>query len=57
VFGAPPGTLSPNVADGYWVMLSPLRVGTHTLHSRAEFTGGIFAGTVIEATTHLTVVP
>jgi hypothetical protein len=57
VFGAPPGTIAPNVADGYWVMLSPLRVGTHTLHSKAVFTGGIFAGTVIEATTHLTVIP
>jgi hypothetical protein len=26
-----PGTYSPAVADGFWVMLKPLDVGTHTL--------------------------
>lgn len=53
----PPGTVSPNVADGYWLMLAPLSVGKHTIRSRAVFTGGVFDGEVIEATTHLTVVP
>jgi hypothetical protein len=33
----PAGTTSQSVADGYYVMLRPLPVGTHTLH----FTGGI----------------
>jgi hypothetical protein len=57
VFEAPPGTLGPNVADGYWLMLAPLSVGKHTIRSRAVFTGGFFEGNVIEATTYLTVVP
>jgi hypothetical protein len=57
VFEAPPGTLGPNVADGYWLMLAPLSAGKHTNRSRALFTGGLFAGSVIEATTYLTVVP
>ncbi|MBM3225260.1 MAG: hypothetical protein FJZ47_15860 [Candidatus Tectomicrobia bacterium] len=57
VFGVPPGTYAPNVADGYWLMLAPLRVGTHTLHFKAEITGGPFVGTVIEVTYHLTIAP
>lgn len=57
VFGVPPGTYTPNVADGYWLMLAPLSVGAHTLHFKAEITGGVFAGTVIEVTYHLTVGP
>lgn len=55
--GAPPGTNNPNIADGYWLMLEPLRAGAHTLYSKAEFTGGVFAGVVIEATYHLTIEP
>jgi hypothetical protein len=42
VFEAPPGTNTPNVSDGYWVMLEPLRPGAHTLYSRGEFTDGSF---------------
>jgi hypothetical protein len=56
VFVVPGGTYNPNVADGYFVMLEPLKPGEHTIHSRAEFTDGLFAGVVIEVTTHLTVV-
>jgi hypothetical protein len=48
------GTFMPNVGDGYWVMLTPLSPGSHTLHWRAEVTGGPFAGEVIEVTYHLT---
>jgi hypothetical protein len=56
VFGTPAGTYSPNVADGYFVMLEPLKPGEHSIHSRAVFTGGLFEGVVIDVTTHLTVV-
>jgi hypothetical protein len=56
-FGAPAGVLGPQVADGYWLMLAPLSVGPHTIRSRAVFTGGVFEGQVIEATTHVTVAP
>jgi hypothetical protein len=28
------GTFSPNVSDGYWIMLEPLSPGHHTLHVR-----------------------
>jgi len=31
-FGYPPGTREPAVADGYWIMLSPLQPGPHTIH-------------------------
>jgi hypothetical protein len=30
------GHLQPGVADGYWLMLEPLRPGTHTLHFEAH---------------------
>jgi hypothetical protein len=31
VFGLPAGTYTPQVADGYWLMLAPLAAGTHTI--------------------------
>jgi hypothetical protein len=31
VFGIPQAILTKSVADGYWVMLTPLRPGTHTV--------------------------
>ena len=31
VFGIPAGTYYPQVADGYWLMLTPLREGMHTI--------------------------
>ena len=55
--GVAAGTYSPNVGDGYWLMLAPLRPGAHSLHFRADITGGPFAPGVIEATYHLTVAP
>lgn len=57
VVGVAQGTYAPNVVDGYWLMLAPLRDGGHTLHFKAKVTGGVFAGTVIEVTYHLTVAP
>ncbi len=34
-FGIPAGQ-SPSVSDGYWIMLTPLSTGTHTLHFHGE---------------------
>jgi hypothetical protein len=34
------GTFSPQVADGYWIMLAPLSSGQHTLHFRGILNGG-----------------
>ena len=31
ILGFPAGTYSPHVADGYWLMLTPLSVGQHTI--------------------------
>ena len=53
--GVPKGTYSPNVSDGYWLMLPPLPAGAHTIYLRGESTGGPFKGAVIEVTYHLTV--
>ncbi len=55
--GVAQGTYAPNVVDGYWLMLAPLRAGAHTLHFKSRVTGGVFAGTVVEVTYHLTVAP
>ena len=57
VFDAPPGVNAPNVADGYWIMLSPLRPDSHLVYSKGVFTGPVFNGVAIEATTHLTIGP
>ena len=35
----PPGTYSPAVADGFYVMLKPLKVGDHTVHISAVMPG------------------
>jgi hypothetical protein len=49
----PPGTYYPGVSDGYYVMLTPLPVGEHTLHIFADL--GPVWGTS-EVTFHLTTV-
>jgi hypothetical protein len=36
VLGLAPGTYAPQVCDGYWLMLAPLRPGHHTVHFKAE---------------------
>jgi hypothetical protein len=51
-FALAAGTYDPNVADGYFVMLAPLRPGAHTIHAKATFPDGF----VIDVTTHVTVV-
>jgi hypothetical protein len=51
------GSMQEGVSDGYWVMLTPLSVGVHTLHFRGllEFPdGGSFE---VETTYNLTVTP
>jgi hypothetical protein len=51
VFGLPSGTFTPQVADGYWVLLAPLSAGAHTLHIHAVNNSGF----EVDVTYHLTV--
>ena len=46
---------TPNVSDGYWLLLSPLSAGKHTIYFKGEFTDGIFKGIKVEVTYNLTV--
>jgi hypothetical protein len=34
------GTFSPQVSDGYWIMLAPLSAGAHTIHFKGILNGG-----------------
>jgi hypothetical protein len=52
--GVPAGVYSPAVADGLYVDLSPLTVGSHTLEFHAENPGANFE---LNVTYNLTVVP
>ncbi|MEW6251480.1 MAG: hypothetical protein AB1716_12590 [Planctomycetota bacterium] len=52
VFGLPAGTFFPHVTDGFWLMLTPLPLGEHTLRAY------VYAPTLeleFEIITHLTV--
>jgi hypothetical protein len=49
----PPDT--PNVSDGYWLLLPPPSIGKHTIYFKGVFTGGPFEGFIIEVTYNLTV--
>ena len=51
VFGAPAGTYEPAVADGYYLLVTPLTRGQHTIH----FKGTANFGFTTEATYNLTV--
>jgi hypothetical protein len=51
VFGIPAGTYGPMVTDGYYLMLTPLTPGKHTIH----FTAGLAGSTPMDVTYHLTV--
>jgi hypothetical protein len=58
--GVPAGIYSPAVDDGYYVLLSPLKGGKHTLHIHAENLGDPSNPDddfVLDVTYHLTVVP
>jgi hypothetical protein len=46
---------TPNVSDGYWLLLPPLRAGGHTIYFKGVITGGPFKDTVVEVTYKLTV--
>ncbi len=50
---SPAGVYSPGVDDGYYVLLKPLSVGSHTLHIMGTFPGP----STQDVTYHLTVVP
>lgn len=50
----PPGTYTPAVSDGYWVMFTPLPPGHHTIHVEGVPAGGSGTGGV---TYYLTVLP
>lgn len=55
VFGGPSGSFGC-IADGYWAMLSPLSVGTHTVDfgGQIDFNGDVFE---VSISYELTVVP
>jgi hypothetical protein len=53
IFGVGAGTYGPMVTDGYYLMLTPLEPGKHTIH----FTAGLEGSTPMDVTYHLTVVP
>jgi hypothetical protein len=48
-----PGTYTPQVSDGYWIMLKPLPPGEHTIH----YKGSITNGGSVDVTYNLTVAP
>lgn len=59
LFGLDPGTYSPAIDDGYYVMLKPLGVGQHRIHilgasSGCPLLGGPFSS---EATYNVSIVP
>lgn len=51
IFGLPGGTFTPNVSDGYWVMLQPLTTGAHELNFHAISNSGL----EVIVTYHLTI--
>jgi hypothetical protein len=55
VVGVPAGTYSPNVSDGYWLMLSPLSKGKHTIHAHVKAPNTVFGLIEFDVVTHLTV--
>jgi hypothetical protein len=59
LFGLPAGTYSPAIDDGFYVMLRPLGVGSHTVHFQGASAGCplIGGGFSVDVTYNLTVVP
>jgi hypothetical protein len=53
VIGIPAGTIGPLVSDGYWLLLTPLSAGKHTIH----FHGKTVTGFETEATYQLNISP
>ncbi len=54
IFGLPAGPSTPNLADGYWVLLPPLSPGKHTVHFEAVSNAG-GGSLAIDVTYNLTV--
>lgn len=54
LFGVPAGMYTPQISDGYWIMLAPLSTGAHTIHFKGalDFFGFPFE---TEVTYNLTV--
>ena len=55
VLGLEGVTSGKSATDGYWIMLSALRPGTHTVHFEAALSAGPFAGLTQNVTYHLMV--
>jgi hypothetical protein len=56
ILGLPEGTYSPNMSDGYWLMLEPLPPGEHLLRTYVYAPDTPYFGTIeYTVTTHLTV--
>ena len=55
VLGLPAGEYSPQVADGYWLMLAPLSRGEHTVHIHVRAPETIFGLIEFDFIAHLTV--
>ena len=55
ITGVAKGTYTPNVSDGYWLLLPPLSPGKHTIYFKGVSTGGPFKGAVVEVTYNLLV--
>lgn len=51
----PPGTYGPTVDDGIYLMLAPLKPGSHTIRFTAASTGSILGDFSTDVTYHLTV--
>src|SRR5262245_31575568 len=49
------GSSQPAVSDGFWIMLTSLPPGSHTIHFKAAFTAGPFKGFTQDVTYVLTV--
>lgn len=59
LFGIDPGTYSPTIDDGYYVMLKPLSVGPHTLHFEGASAGCPLIGSPfsVDVMYDITIVP
>jgi hypothetical protein len=55
IFGLPAGTSTPNLADGYWILLKPLSPGKHTIHFEAVANAGSGGSFAVDVTYNLTV--
>jgi hypothetical protein len=55
LYGLDPGTYGPSVTDGYWLMLSPLSKGKHTITFGTNPTSA--GGFDLDVTYNITVVP